>query len=184
MLKFSIEFSEIAEGKQKEKDLENEKERVSVHLPVAETGQSANTPIAPEKCEQGFGHILIMDDEDYIREVLGTILQTLGYTVTAVESGEQAVDALRSESSENCFSAAILDLTVPGGMDGKDTARHLLEIRADLPVFLSSGYSDDPVIADPAAFGFSGSFSKPYRLQDVETALQEFFSKAGQTERK
>ena len=152
----------------------------TIHIPVAESNLSAEPPAPEDRAEQiakrHILHFLIMDDEDYIREVLGVILETLGYTVTATESGEQAVEALLAESAETPFAAAILDLTVPGGMSGKDTAARLREIREDLPIFLSSGYSDDPVIADPSSFGFSGSFCKPYRLHDIEVTVRNFFS--------
>jgi PAS domain S-box-containing protein len=122
------------------------------------------------------GRILIMDDEDYIREVLGDMLLSLGFQVKAVDCGERAVEAMREETVDDRYIAAILDLTVPGKMGGKKASERLLEIRPDLPIFLSSGYSDDPVIATPASFGFSGSFIKPYRKQHLAATLLEFFS--------
>ena len=67
----------------------------------------------------------------------------------------------------NPFSCVILDLTIPGGIGGKETITHLRKIDPNIAALVSSGYSDDPVMAEPQQFGFDGSCKKPYRKNDL-----------------
>jgi two-component system cell cycle sensor histidine kinase/response regulator CckA len=118
------------------------------------------------------GLILVMDDEETVNEIAAELLQHLGYEVKTVKDGATAVaaykDALKTGDS---FSAVIADLTVPGGMGGKETVRRLLEIDPQAKVIVSSGYANDPIMSDYADYGFKGVIPKPYTLAELSEAL-------------
>jgi signal transduction histidine kinase/ActR/RegA family two-component response regulator len=109
------------------------------------------------------GRILIMDDEDFIREIVNEILRYLGYSVEVCADGNEAVERVQKAREDNTpFAAIILDLTVPGGMGGKEAASLILEIDPDAVLIVSSGYSNDPVIANFTDYGFKGVIGKPF----------------------
>lgn len=121
---------------------------------------------------RGSGRILVMDDEPSIREILGRILEGMGYTVFEAKDGE---DALRicAEAAKNGtpIDGAFFDLTIPGGMGGKEAGLLLRKEHPAMPVYASSGYSDDPVMARPIEYGFTDSIRKPYRKEDLAAML-------------
>jgi CheY-like chemotaxis protein len=109
------------------------------------------------------GRILIMDDEDFIREIATEILRFKGYDVEVCADGKEAVERVQKARENNILLAAIiLDLTVPGGMGGKEAASLILEIDPDAVLIVSSGYSNDPVISNYFHYGFSGAIRKPF----------------------
>jgi PAS domain S-box-containing protein len=118
------------------------------------------------------GSILIMDDEIYILEVLVKMLKHQGYTVDCAHNGEEAIN-LYSErfSQNNVYDYVILDLTVYGGMGGKETVAALKKIDPGVKAIVSSGYSDNPVMANYKEYGFSGVLTKPYAIEDVIKVL-------------
>jgi CheY-like chemotaxis protein len=124
--------------------------------------------------------VLVLDDEDYIRDVAGAMLRRLGCDVVLVRDGAEVSPAARlAREQGRPFDAVILDLTIPGGVGGR---RALEELRAVEPTVLalaSSGYSEDPVIAAPADFGFRGSLRKPYVLEELRAALAKVLGPAG-----
>jgi CheY-like chemotaxis protein len=117
------------------------------------------------------GIVLVLDDEDFLREILGEMLERLGFTPMCAATGEEVIEAYETAAAKDPVVAAILDLTVPGGMGGKETVKALHDLNPDLPVFVSSGYSEDPVMCDPKTFGFAGSITKPYRKQEIDEIL-------------
>jgi len=122
----------------------------------------------------GKGKILIMDDEAMVREVLGKMLLSLGYEVAFAENGTEAIEVLsHSEESGDPFAAAILDLTIPGGMGGKEAMASLLKINPQVKAIASSGYSDDPVMADFKKYGFSAVLAKPYKVSELGKILNQ-----------
>jgi len=116
--------------------------------------------------------ILVMDDEEMILDMISLMLGELGYQVRTCSCGEEAV-ALYRQAWENGtpYSTAIMDLTIPGGMGGKEAARHMLEINPYARLIVSSGYSTDPIMADYAAFGFCATLLKPYTIEDITGTL-------------
>lgn len=116
--------------------------------------------------------ILVMDDEEMIRDLTSEMLKTLGYRATTCSGGEEAITLYADAKGKGePFSAVIMDLTVPGGMGGKDAAKKLLEIDPKAQLIVSSGYSNDPVMADHTAYGFAATMRKPYSLPEVTEVL-------------
>jgi signal transduction histidine kinase/ActR/RegA family two-component response regulator len=124
------------------------------------------------------GRVLIMDDEEIIREIVAEILQYLGYYVESCSDGREAVDRFRKARESNTpFSVVILDLTVPGGMGGKEAAPLILEVDPDAVLIVSSGYSNDPVIANYRHYGFRGVISKPFNTGTLAGELGRLIDK-------
>jgi PAS domain S-box-containing protein len=122
----------------------------------------------------GSGTFLIMDDEEVIREVVFAMLTSLGYTVTSVENGREALDFIKSETTAGrTLAGAIFDLTVPGGMGGREAVGELRTTGLTIPVFAASGHAEDPVIADPGRFGFTASIRKPFVKRDLVRMLRK-----------
>ena len=125
------------------------------------------------------GPILVMDDEEVIRKLAAEMLLTLGYEVQTCSSGEQAIAIYHAAmAAEVPFGAVIMDLTVPGGMGGKEAARRILELDQTAFLIVSSGYSNDPVMAEYAKFGFSATLTKPYNIIGLEKILNKNFQAA------
>ncbi len=144
----------------------------NIYLPAASEGPAAGAQLETPP-SQGSGRILVMDDEDFIRELAREMLKIVGYEVTTAKNGEEAIRAYKEALAEGVpFDAVILDLTVPGAMGGKETVKQLHAIDHKVKAIVSSGYSNDPIMADYAAFGFQRAVQKPYRIQDISEALK------------
>jgi PAS domain S-box-containing protein len=142
-------------------------------LPASEQ-LSAVEPGARMEVVHGSGRILVMDDEEPVREAAQAMLEALGYTVECTENGVGVIDLYRQRKTEgNAFNAIIMDLTIPGGMGGKEAIAELLRLDPDVKAVVSSGYSTDPVMADYRKYGFSAVLSKPYLMQELSKAMQE-----------
>jgi PAS domain S-box-containing protein len=123
----------------------------------------------------GNARILVMDDEQGVRDIAGRLLQHIGYQdVVFASDGAGAIKLYKaSMKSGRPFTLAILDLTIAGGMGGKETIRKLLKIDPGVKAIVSSGYADDPVIAKYRDYGFSGMVAKPYTIEELRKALQD-----------
>ncbi len=122
----------------------------------------------------GEGKILVMDDDQMIRDLAGEILWHLGYEVEFAQDGEEAVTLYsRSLKTAKPFDAVILDLTVRGGMGGKEAIQELMAIDPGVKGIVSSGYSDDPGMTDYKQHGFSGVVAKPYTLEELGEKLSQ-----------
>lgn len=120
------------------------------------------------------GRILFMDDDAIICEVSSEMLKLLGYDVECASSGEEAVELYKQahERGES-FDCVIMDLTIPGGMDGSETVTVLREFDPHCRAIVSSGYSDDPVMANYREYGFVGICPKPYSVDVLEAVLAD-----------
>lgn len=145
-----------------------------VYLPasqknVAEYSEDEARDLPSEK-----GKILVMDDEDIVQNVARQMLQYLGYTVELATEGTQAIELYKkAKEAGNPFDAVILDLTVPGGMGGKETIGELLDLDPQVKAVVSSGYSDDMVMSEYRKYGFHGVIAKPYSIQELRDVLRK-----------
>ncbi|OGJ86502.1 MAG: hypothetical protein A2268_02315 [Candidatus Raymondbacteria bacterium RifOxyA12_full_50_37] len=122
----------------------------------------------------GHGRVLVLDDEEFMRALIKEMLESMGFNVICVADGDNAVAAFDVSRSENMsFILAILDLTIPGGMGGRETIQKLRDIDPAIRVIASSGYSTDPVMVNPREFGFSSKLEKPFRRDDMTKVLTE-----------
>ncbi len=120
----------------------------------------------------GQGKILIMDDEIQIRKVLGEMLEACGYHCQTVKDGEEALRVFKqAQKTGDPFSAVILDLTIPGGLGGKEVIKQLLVVDPHVRAVVVSGYSNDPVLANYQDYGFKGRVAKPFNLVDLSIVL-------------
>ncbi len=125
----------------------------------------------------GEGRILLMDDEKMVRLLIGQYLTHLGYEVEFAEDGHKAIELYRqSFESGKPFDVTILDLTVPGGMGGQEAVKELLTIDPDAKVIVSSGYSNDPVMANYEKYGFAGVIPKPYKIAPLSEVLKNIIT--------
>ena len=151
----------------------------TVYLPVSPQalppGREPPTAAPPKLT----GRVLFMDDDPDILDLAGAILGLLGYEAVLTHEGTEALAEYQAaRTAGRPFAAVILDLTIPGGMGGKETMRRLREIDASVRAIVSSGYSNDAVIADFRAHGFVAMVAKPYRMEDLARALDEAISGA------
>jgi CheY-like chemotaxis protein len=139
----------------------------SVYLPAADVDPpeqelpSLIPPHAPVR-------VLVMDDEPMVHRALSRALGRGAHQAVCVETGEEAVLKYRQAvATGHRFDVVILDLTVRGGMGGRDTAREILHEDPEAKIVVASGYCDDPVMASYREFGFVASMAKPFSSEDV-----------------
>jgi signal transduction histidine kinase/CheY-like chemotaxis protein len=113
------------------------------------------------------GRILVMDDEDAVRRVTSSFLMRLGYEVALAVDGGEAIEIYRRSMRDGQrFAFIILDLTVPGGLGGRETLESIREIDAGVIAIATSGYSNDPILSSPESYGFRAGLAKPYSRQE------------------
>jgi DNA-binding NtrC family response regulator len=107
--------------------------------------------------------ILVMDDEEQVCNFLKNTLTEYGYSVSITSDGKQAIEIYKqSLDGGEPYNAVILDLTIPGGMGGKEVVKELIKIDPDAKCIISSGYANDPIMANFADYGFKNMITKPY----------------------
>jgi CheY-like chemotaxis protein len=144
-----------------------------IYLPAAATSNFLNNNNT-EEIIYGNGKILIMDDEGSLREVIGDILSLLGYEVGFAKDGSEALELYKTAmDSGQPFDVVLMDLTIPGGMGGEVTIKNLLELDPEAKAIVSSGYSDNSVIANFNQYGFRGIVVKPYKIEELSRVLDE-----------
>ena len=112
--------------------------------------------------------ILVLEDETRISTLIQQTLTQAGYEVQETTTGDDAIAAFRdAHASGTPFDVLIVDLTLKDGMGGIEALKHIREIDPDVCAIVSSGYNDDPAMADPASYGFSGVLPKPYEPQQL-----------------
>ncbi len=117
--------------------------------------------------------VLLMDDEESILEVMSQMLRRRGFEVACARDGREAIAVYRDGlESGACFDAVVMDLSIPGGMGGREAIHQLLEIDPGVRALVSSGHANDPVMVRPAEHGFVGVLPKPYSIAELVSALE------------
>lgn len=119
-----------------------------------------------------------MDDEASVREIISDILHANGCDVVPTENGQEALTAFMEASKEGApFDIVITDLTVPGGMGGEELATQLRKLNPHVPIMISSGYANDPIMGNYERLGFSGVLTKPFRANTLISAVSKALAK-------
>ncbi|NOQ21161.1 MAG: PAS domain S-box protein [Candidatus Aegiribacteria sp.] len=152
-----------------------------IYLPVIDSdGKKTVSRDEPEKeIDSTSAHILIMDDDRIVREVLSGMLDVLGHDATESSDGAEAIELYRERfASGEPFDAVIMDLTVPGGMGGEAAIEKLKEIDPDVRAIVSSGYANNMVLSNYSEYGFSGRLVKPFRISTLKKELNTVLTQA------
>ncbi len=126
---------------------------------------------------EGKGRVMIMDDDEMIRELVGNMLHSFGYEAVFARDGEEAVKLyLEAKEKAEPIEAIIMDLTIPGGMGGKDAVLEIHKIDPEAKVIVASGYSNDPILAEYSDYGFSAAIIKPFKLQEFREIVSRILA--------
>ena len=141
-----------------------------IYLPASE--QTLEIPAKPQPVFDVQNlRILVMDDDTMVRNVSEAMLTKLGHEVVLAADGEEAI-SIYGETGKN-IDIVIMDLTIPGGMGGKDAVQELLKIDPMAKIIVSSGYSNDPIMANFREHGFCSAIVKPYQLQELSRVIAQ-----------
>lgn len=145
-----------------------------IYLPALEDTSSSPPQRREPPHTLGKIRVLVMDDEEAIRNLATRILSQKNCLVTATSNGEEALAAYEAaQEAGQPFDVVILDITIRGGMGGKDTIQRLREMDPSVKAIVSSGYSNDPVMSNYRRYGFRGMVPKPYQADDLIRAVSE-----------
>ena len=146
----------------------------TILLPVADTdaisatGSPQTTFTTDGRCLR----VLLMDDEEMLLVMSTQMLASMGHETTVATDGTQAVELYRQALADGRpFDVTLMDLTIPGGMGGKEAGRIILELNPQAIMIASSGYSNDPIMANPRQYGFTESIAKPYKLKELAATI-------------
>jgi len=126
--------------------------------------------------KEGFSNlsakILVLDDEEIVRNVIGAMLKRMGHDISYAVNGHEAVQKYKkSFEIQDPYNIIITDLTIPGGMGGQKASEEILKINPQAKIIVSSGYATDPIMANYKTFGFIGIVIKPYSFKDLEKEI-------------
>jgi signal transduction histidine kinase/CheY-like chemotaxis protein len=145
----------------------------TVDLPASQQGLAESAPVVTNM-QVGTERVLVMDDDEAIRNLLETVLGKLGYEVQTARDGAEAIAVYeQAQVAGKRFDLVLLDLTVSGGMGGVETAAKLKELDPSSKLIVSSGYSDAPVMSDFAKYGFDGVIAKPSTAAEISATFQK-----------
>jgi len=155
------------------KSRQNEGSTFSIYLPAYQLPIESRH-IKTNIISSGGKRILLMDDDEIILSTMAEIIKYLGYEIDTAHDGREAIEMYCSAITDcRPYDAVIMDLTVPGGVGGKDAINELRKIDPKVKAIVSSGYSNDPIMADYVAHGFRALIAKPYRIEDLSEVLQK-----------
>jgi two-component system, LuxR family, sensor kinase FixL len=144
----------------------------SIYLPACKAAQPAGSGV-DQQLQTGSGRILVMDDEEALRILLAQILKRLGYEVECAIDGTEAINLYqKAKDSGRRFDIVLVDLTIPGGMGGKEVAARLREVDDSVILIVSSGYSNTPVMSEFRKYGFDDVLSKPWSPVHLSEVLR------------
>ncbi|MBT3346506.1 MAG: PAS domain S-box protein [Gemmatimonadetes bacterium] len=147
---------------------------VDFYLPASR--QEAPTPDVGQQqpLAGGKGRILLMDDEEIVRQTVSRMLEFLGYVIDEVSNGDEAIRVYESAmGTPTAYDVVIMDLTIPGAMGGREAVTRLREIDPQVRAVVSSGYSNDLLMSNYADHGFCGRISKPVTIKELSSTLQQ-----------
>ncbi|HMQ50625.1 MAG TPA: PAS domain S-box protein [Anaerolineae bacterium] len=150
----------------------------TIRLPAAQATEKITSPKNLLQEINGMlvsaAHILVLDDEEKIRQVLGAMLKRMGHNVSWAINGQEAIAQYRDAyQSGQAYDMVIMDLTISGGMGGQAAAREIIKINPQAKLIVSSGYHTDPVMANYTAYGFQGLVAKPYRFAELKHVVEQ-----------
>jgi len=145
-----------------------------LYLPASTREQKKENSKETMETRATSAKIMIMDDEEMVRDVAKAIFVMMGHEVFLAADGEEAVE-LYKKQSDLCqpIDIIIMDLTIPGGMGGEKAVQEILAINPEAKVIVSSGYSHDPVMAHYQDHGFSAALVKPFQIQDIMDVINK-----------
>ena len=115
-----------------------------------------------------------MDDEEIVRDLAASLFDQLGFVVVQAKDGQEALNLYQAFLNDSRkIDLVIMDLTIPGGMGGKEAMARLLEIDPEARAIVSSGYSNDPVMAEYDKYGFKACLKKPFKIEELVAILNE-----------
>jgi len=116
--------------------------------------------------------VLIVEDEELVAMVAKEMLQVFGCSVDIVEDGKDAIEKYSEKLEKNeKYDIVIMDLTIPGGMSGKDAVKEIIKIDSSAKVIVASGYSTAPIISNYEDYGFKGKLVKPFQIKELQNEL-------------
>ncbi len=149
-----------------------------VYLPASDGAPEARADGTVE-LSRAQGRVLVMDDDDMVRQVAVALLKTLGYEAEGVRDGDAAIDRYAAEKDGAApFDLVIMDLTIRGGMGGIEAVAELKRIDPDVRAIVSSGYSNDPALSTPESYGFCGRLAKPFKIDEIASVVAEVANRA------
>ena len=149
-----------------------------IFLPAIDPTETAMVEAAVSQSHSGSGRILVMDDEEMVCEATAELLDYIGYSVITAADGREAIRLYQeARNRQKPIDIVILDLTVPGGMGGEETMRELHRLDSGVTGIATSGYCNNPVMADYLDYGFKGVLPKPCKLEVMTQLIEELLVK-------
>lgn len=153
---------------------------ITIYLPAVSPRQKKESKMKPATTEASLNNplrILVMDDEDHIRNISKKMLEKFGYLVELASDGEDAISQYKALLENNTPAhLVIMDLTIPGGMGGEEASKIILDIDPNAKIVVSSGYSDDPIMTNFKEYGLKGIIPKPFRLEELKRSVKQFLT--------
>lgn len=148
-----------------------------VYLPAVEPETQSPPAVPAVSGTMRKGKILVMDDEELIRRIAGEMLKACGHDVEWAKHGEEAISKYQAaKAAGSPFDVVIVDLTIKGGLGGKETIARLREIDPAVKAIVSSGYSDDTVLSDFSQYGYKARLAKPYKFEELRDTVNKLLS--------
>lgn len=149
----------------------------TIYLPAAKGSQVLRQKRSIALPATVQGKVMIMDDEAMVREIVQKMLSRTGYEVVAAKDGDEALHLYQEAKEAGApVDLVIMDLTIPGGMGGKEAVKNIHQIDPEAKVIVSSGYSNDPVMANFGKYGFCGAMVKPFQILELVEIVRKTIS--------
>lgn len=144
-------------------------------IPAVDISTEKTDPITNTQFS-GKGKILVLDDEEFFHNLYVKMLSKLGFEVIMTKDGHETMEVFKQDFANHSIQVIILDLTVPGGIGGKEIIDEIRILNENIPVIVASGYSHDPIMSDPQKYGFTDSLSKPFDFSQLSDVLKTLLS--------